>query len=118
MTDFNTAKNEFLDSLKSGEHLFASTLAFVESWYEYTPTAFANGDVHNQADQNQGSAKVFALAQLLELTKEQTLSSFGEHYRDVLATPDKENHFNLRRVLKEGVDDIVFSAFPLKKKSD
>ena len=62
MSDFSSASKKFLASVATDEHMFAETLAFVETWYEFTPTAFRNGDVPNQADQNQGSAKVFALS--------------------------------------------------------
>ena len=116
MTDFNTAKSAFLTSLTQDDHAFADTLAFIEQWYAFTPSAFRNGDVENSAEQNQGSCKVFALGQLLELDKEQTLRCFGEHYRDVLATPEVENHHNLRRVLREGTGNIEFDRFPLKER--
>ena len=117
MTDFTTAKDTFLASVATDEHVFATTLAFIEEWYDFTATGFNNGGVINGADQNQGSAKVFALSQLLELDKETTLRLFGEHYRDVLATPDVDNHHNLRRVLREGTENITFDQFPLKAKA-
>lgn len=116
MTDFNTAKSAFLSSLPQDDHVFAHTLAFIDHWYDFTATAFRNGDVSNSAEQNQGSCKVFALGQRLELNKEQTLRCFGEHYRDVLATPEVENHHNLRRVLREGTGNIEFDRFPLKER--
>jgi len=46
------------------------------------------------------------------------LQCFGQHYRDVLATPEVDNHHNLRRVLKEGLDNISFDQFPLEQKAD
>ena len=116
MSSFQEAKADFLNSIATDEHLFANTLAFVETWFEFTPSAFMNGTVENRADQNQGSCKVFSMSQLLELTKEQTLRCFGEHYRDVLATPDVDNHHNLRRVLREGTGNITFANFPLRAK--
>lgn len=117
MTDFQQAQTEFLQQLEQDDHIFANTLAFIEQWYDFTPSAFQNGPVANAVDQNQGSCKVFALSQLLELTKEQTLQCFGEHYRDVLATPDIDNHHNLRRVLAEGTSNITFASFPLVVKA-
>lgn len=113
MSTFTDAKAEFLANIAQPEHRFADTLAFIERWFEVRPSAFQNGNVQNQADQNQGSCKVFALAQLLDLSAQQALLCFGEHYRDVLATPDADNHQNLRRVLKEGLCDISFDQFPL-----
>jgi hypothetical protein len=57
-----------------------------------------------------------ALASELNLSKEQTLQSFGEHYRDVLATPGQQNHFNLRRLMEHGLVDISFETFPLTRR--
>lgn len=117
MSDFQQAKETFLQQLNSDEHVFATTLEFIETWFDFTPSAFQNGSVANAVDQNQGSCKVFALAQLLELTQEQALRCFGEHYRDVVATQDVDNHHNLRRLLKEGLADISFDSFPLTQKA-
>lgn len=115
VNSFASAQRDFLQNIASDQHAFADTLAFIERWYQFTPTAFRNGSVHNGVEQNQGSCKVFALAHLLQLTAEQTLRCFGEHYRDVLATPMVDNHHNLRRVLAEGLADIEFDAFPLSE---
>lgn len=117
MSDFQQAKATFLQQLNSDDHVFATTLEFIENWFNFTPSAFQNGSVANTVDQNQGSCKVFALAQLLELTQQQALQCFGEHYRDVVATPDVDNHHNLRRLLKEGLADISFDNFPLTQKA-
>ncbi|CAM3632453.1 HopJ type III effector protein [Parendozoicomonas haliclonae] len=117
MDAFNKACADFLDSLNSGTHAFAQTLSFVDNWYDFAPTAFQNGPVGNSAEQNQGSCKVLALSQLLNLSKEQTLCCFGEHYRDVLATPGENNHHNLRRLLQDGVTEIQFTTFPLTRSS-
>lgn len=117
MSDFQQAKATFLQHLQNDDHQFASTLAFIETWFDFTPSAFQNGSVANAVDQNQGSCKVFALAQLLKLTQDQALRCFGEHYRDVVATPDVDNHHNLRRLLKEGLADITFEQFPLQQKA-
>jgi hypothetical protein len=117
VNDFSQAQADFIAALDSNDHLFASTLAFIGQWFDFTPSAFNNGGVQNSAEQNQGSCKVFALAQLLQLSKEQALRCFGEHYRDVLATPDVDNHHNLRRVLRDGLADISFDQFPLTAKA-
>ncbi|MFT4763317.1 MAG: hypothetical protein ACI9OH_000403 [Oleispira sp.] len=118
MSQFEQAKIDFLQQLMHNDFQFETTLAFIELHYNFTPSAFNNGGVENSAEQNQGSCKVFALAQLLELSKEQALACFGQHYRDVLATPEVDNHHNLRRVLKEGLADIRFDHFPLEQKAE
>jgi len=117
MSQFEHEKGEFLIQLAEDNFQFEATLAFIEQHYDFTPSAFNNGGVFNSAEQNQGSCKVFALAQLLELTQQQALSCFGQHYRDVLATPTVDNHHNLRRVLNEGLENISFDAFPLEQKA-
>lgn len=116
MNDFDTALASFLRALDSDAHQFAATLAFINEWYDFTPTAFRNGSVANGADQNQGSCRVLAFALMEGLSAEQALKCFGEHYRDVLATPGVDNHHNLRRLQKEGLRDIQFDAAPLRRK--
>lgn len=118
MSQFEQAKNDFLQQLQQDNFVFESTLKFIESHFKFTPSAFNNGGVQNSQEQNQGSCKVFAMAQLLELTQPQALACFGQHYRDVLATPEVDNHHNLRRVLKDGLEDISFTQFPLEQKAE
>jgi hypothetical protein len=116
VNDFNTALPEFLASIETDSHRFAATLAFIDQWFEFTPAAFRNGNVSNTVDQNQGSCRVLSMALLLGLSSEQTLKCFGEHYRDVLATPTVDNHHNLRRLQAEGLVDIHFDHPPLRRK--
>jgi hypothetical protein len=118
MSQFEQAKNEFLQQLQHDNFVFETTLAFIETHFDFTPSAFDNGGVENSQEQNQGSCKVFALAQLFELTQQQALQCFGQHYRDVLATPEVDNHHNLRRVLKDGLGNISFDRFPLEQKAE
>ena len=118
MSHFESAKIDFLRQLQQDTFVFESTLEFIETHFNFTPSAFNNGGVLNTLEQNQGSCKVFALAQLLEFSQQQALACFGQHYRDVLATPEVDNHHNLRRVLKEGLGNISFDQFPLEQKAD
>ena len=64
----------------------------------------------NAADQNQGSAKVFAFAKLNELSKEDTLKLFAEHYQSVLDTPEGEDHQNIRQFILNGWDGVYFEG--------
>ncbi|OUS39641.1 HopJ type III effector protein [Oleispira antarctica] len=118
MSQFEQAKTDFLQQLQQDNFVFETTLEFIETHFNFTPSAFNNGGVLNSQEQNQGSCKVFSLAQLFELTQQQALCCFGQHYRDVLATPEVDNHHNLRRVLKDGLGDISFDQFPLEQKAD
>lgn len=111
MTDLNTLRV----SLRSGEHAFADTLAFIEEGYDYQPQAFANGEVRNAAGQNEGSCKTLGLAVLEGLTDEETLLAFGEHYRSVQATPQGSDHANIRALIAHGLAGVKFDELPLKR---
>ena len=108
--------NDFRAALRNEQHLFAETLAFIAARYDYTPSAFRNGDQQNAAGQNEGSCKVLGLALLERLTDEEVLRAFGEHYRSVLATPEGSDHGNIRALMKTGLSGVVFEQLPLVRK--
>ncbi len=55
---------DLLAQLAAGEAKFADVIAYIETRYTHTPTAFKNGQQSNATTENQGSAKVFAFARL------------------------------------------------------
>jgi hypothetical protein len=55
---------------------------------------------------NVGSAKLLSFGVLAGLSKEETLALFGGYYRDVLATPDGDDHPNIRNFMKSGWDGV------------
>ncbi|RMO91634.1 HopJ1 protein [Pseudomonas syringae pv. maculicola] len=112
MTDINSLRT----SLRSGEHAFADTLAFIADGYDYQPQPFRNGDVDNAAGQNEGSCKTLGLALLEGLSDEEALLAFGEHYRSVQATPEGSDHGNIRALIKHGLAGVTFEGEPLKRK--
>ncbi len=90
---------------------FADTIATIDSHYDYTPTAFRNGDVDNAAGQNGGSCKIFAFAKLQGLIPDETLACFGRYYRDdVLKHPTASDHQNIRNFMRSGWNGIVFAG--------
>ncbi|KPE53082.1 HopJ type III effector protein [Chryseobacterium indologenes] len=96
---------------------FKEVIAFIDAHYDFTPTAFKNGNIMNEAGQNNGSCKVFSFAKLQKLSKEQTLSLFAEFYReDVLKNPEGTDHQNIRNFMEYGWDGIVFEGEALKEK--
>ncbi len=103
-------------NLKENIVSFKEVIEFIETYYMHQPTAFKNGDVYNEASQNQGSAKVFAFAQINGLSKEDTLSLFAEHYKAVLATPDGADHQNIRQFMLKGWDGVIFEGEALQVK--
>ncbi len=100
--------------LRSGEHRFADTLAFIEAHYHYQPSAFRNGDQENAAGQNEGSCKLLGLALLEQFSTEEALLAFGEHYRHVLADPHGTDHANIRALIRFGLAGVTFAQPPLQ----
>ena len=94
---------------------FADTIATIEGAYDYTPTAFRNGEVENAAGQNGGSCKIFAFARLQGLPEAETLACFGRYYReDVLQHPDATDHQNIRNFMRSGWGGVAFEGHALK----
>lgn len=91
---------------------FAEVIATLEAYYQYTPQSFNNGlgadSVQNPAGTNEGSCKVFAFGLLQQLSVEQTLACFAEHYQKVLATPEGTDHANIRSFMRHGWAGIEF----------
>lgn len=106
-----------LQQLQAGQAKFADVLAFIDANYAYQATAFDNGSLHNSQDQNQGSAKVFSLGKLQGLSAAQTLQLFAEHYQAVLATPDGNDHQNIRQFIQHGWAGIQMPELALQAKS-
>ncbi|WP_269913746.1 HopJ type III effector protein [Acinetobacter sp. HY1485] len=95
---------------------FADNIAHIDTHYTHTPTAFKNGEQYNSAQENQGSAKIFAFAQLNQLSEQQTLELFAEHYDSVIADPTGTAHQNIRQFLKHGWQGITFEGQALTTK--
>lgn len=103
--------NDFIQNISSNSALdFEDTMKVIEENYSYTPTAFNNGDIRNEAGQNEGSCKIFAFAQENNLDEGTTLKCFGRFYQDVLKTPEGEDHGNIRNFMKSGWAGIQFSG--------
>lgn len=102
--------SNFLEQHKEEGFSFATVLAYIESKHQVHPTAFQNGDIYNEATQNQGSAKVLYYAKLQDLSKEDTLSLFAEHYQNVLENPLADNHQNIRQFMTNGWEGVKFEG--------
>jgi len=112
----NPQLTTLLEGLKANTIIFKDVIEFIETRYQYTPTAFKNGEAYNEATQNQGSAKVFTFAQINNLSKEDTLTLFAEHYKAVLNTPDATDHQNIRQFMAHGWPGVVFEGQALLAK--
>jgi hypothetical protein len=88
---------------------FQETIAIIDANYQFTPTAFSNGNQNNKAGENNGFCKIFAFAKLNQMDKLQTLSCFGSYYFDaVLKYPEGMDHQNIRNFIEYGWDRICF----------
>jgi hypothetical protein len=112
----NIQLQSVLESLKKNAIQFDQVITLINTHYQHHSTAFKNGDTYNEATQNQGSARVFAFAKLNNLSTEDTLSLFAEHYQTVLATPDAADHQNIRQFMIHGWPGIAFEGEPLVAK--
>ena len=108
----------FKEKLKTPtEVAFTDTMAVIEENYTFTPTAFINGPLKNEAGQNSGSCKLFAFAQKQAFTTEETLACFGKYYFDeVLKDPNGDGHQNIRNFMKTGFEGLTFDGTALTDK--
>ncbi|MDQ0477433.1 HopJ type III effector protein [Chryseobacterium sp. MDT2-18] len=96
---------------------FKEVIAYIDEHYDFTPTKFTNGTAVNEAGENNGSCKVFSFAKLNDLSEQETLSLFGDFYRnDVLENPEGNDHQNIRNFMDFGWEGISFEGEALKKK--
>lgn len=96
---------------------FKEIIAFIDEHYNFTPTKFTNGNTVNEANQNNGSCKVFSFAKMNQLSEEETLALFGDFYRkDVLLNPEGDDHQNIRNFMESGWEGISFEGEALNKK--
>jgi len=112
----------FLEKIKRHEPVsFDETITVITENYNYQPTAFSNGlGAHhaiNETRQNEGSCKIFAFAKLNQLDEQETLSLFGDYYRqDVLHDPNGSDHKNIRNFMRFGWAGISFQGEALTPK--
>ncbi|MDC9724532.1 MAG: HopJ type III effector protein [Gammaproteobacteria bacterium] len=108
--------NEFLTQLSQNPEQvdFSDTMAVIEENYTFTPSSFVNGGTVNEANQNNGSCKIFAFGLLNNLSAEQTLACFGTYFRDdVLKNPEGDDHQNIRNFMSSAWGGIEMSGQPL-----
>ncbi|HEY6530055.1 MAG TPA: HopJ type III effector protein [Cellvibrionaceae bacterium] len=106
-------KQQLLNLLSQPIIQFTDVIAWIDERYSFTPTRFHNGEQVNEANQNNGSCKVFALALLLELSQQETLELFCEHYAAVLNHPEASDHQNIRQFISHGFAGLKFDGTAL-----
>ena len=100
----------FAEKIKAGgsPENFAQTIALIDEHYQYFEVPFSVGDVKNKPNENTGSAKVFSLGLMTRMDEKATLRLFGEHYTAVQATPQGNDHANIRSFIKNGFPGVEF----------
>jgi hypothetical protein len=98
---------------------FDEVIEVINAHYHYTPTGFHNGigddALWNEPGTNAGSCRIFAFARLNKLDEDSTLACFGHFYRDdVLKFPERADHGNIRRFMRDGWSGIRFTGEALK----
>ena len=111
LTEF---KNKLQNNPKAID--FSETIATIEATYNFTPSAFTNGTLKNEESQNQGSCKVFSFAVKQELSKEETLSCFGQYYQEVLDDANGTGHQNIRNFMNTSFEGLSFDKATLTHK--
>jgi len=93
---------------------FSEVMQVITDNYQYTQSRFTNGKLINDAGTNEGSCKLFSFAKLHQLSELQTLSCFGQYYRDdVLKNPQGDDHGNIRNFMSTGWQGIHFDSTAL-----
>lgn len=110
---FQEALRIHLAALDAGRSDFEDTLALVDRFFDFAPTAFQNGPVANAPDENTASCRVLALGQLAGLSEQQTLACFGRHYHTVIDDPAGASHANIRQFMSTGWSGVHFEGRPL-----
>lgn len=108
---------QLLSDLSEKKAMFSDVISFIDTHYDFTETAFDNGSQKNSAGENSGSCRVFSVAKVHDLSAENTLALFAEHYNDVLNTPDGDDHQNIRQFMQHGWSGIQFHGNALKVKN-
>ena len=110
----------FIHRLKEapGDITFEETIRLIDGLYDFTPTAFRNGEQYNAAGENNGSCKILAFARLNKLSEAETLACFGDFYRkDVLGDPHGSGHANIRNFMRYGWDGVQLESQALKPRT-
>ena len=107
-----------LASLDAGHANFDDTLVLIDRHFEFQPTGFNNGPLRNDAGENAGSCRVFALGQYCNLSEADTLNLFAQHYQQVLGDPTGDSHGNIRQFISTGWSGIRVDQQPLRARNE
>jgi aspartokinase len=116
----NTFNPNFIGTEISNNRVFSDVLKEINNDYFYSPNGFVVGENKNDSSQNQGAARVLSYAKLKNLSLQQTLELFCEHYIEVLDTKNSNSHQNIRELIKCGLEGVKFDddVLVLRSKND
>lgn len=95
---------------------FKEIIAYIDDNFNYTASSFKNGTLINAENENQGSAKTLYFAKLNNLSVEDTLKLFAEHYKAVLDDKEGSSHQNIRNFMESGWKGVSFEKEVLQPK--
>lgn len=95
---------------------FKEIIDYINYNFDYTPSSFKNGALMNAENENQGSAKTLYFAKLNNLSVEDTLKLFAEHYQAVLDDKEGSSHQNIRNFMEFGWEGVEFEKEVLQPK--
>ena len=87
---------------------FSEIQEIINTDYTYEPNGFTIGNIYNDSNNNQWSGKIASYAVINNLTNQETLELFGEHYQSVLDDPNGTGHANVRALIKYGLTGVKF----------
>lgn len=87
---------------------FDDVISALDAGYDATEVEFEVNGLKSAPGSNVGSAKLLSFGVLAGLSKDETLALFGGYYRDVVATPDGDDHPNIRNFMTSGWEGVSF----------
>ena len=107
---------ENLRSAQTGDCKFSDFIAMLDSCYTAKPISFKNGDLMNNLGENAATAKLLSFAALADLSDDETVLLWCEHYRSVAETPQDTDHQNIRNFMKYGMAGVDMEEVCLTRK--
>jgi len=80
----------------------------IDSSYAVKVKKFKNGALQNSEKENQATGKVLSFAKLTNLSEEDTLRLWAEHFVDTAKDPTGTTHQNIREFMKNGWKGVEF----------
>lgn len=105
-----------LNLLRCKKMKFKDVIEFIDNYYFFTPSSFRNGLQLNGVTENHGSCRVLYFAKINNLSKDDTLTLFAEHYDNILMDPEGDGHQNIRQFQLNGWESVQFESEVLRLK--